>query len=158
MIEGYDTMQVCLNGHKITEYYKSSPEFRQSFCSECGAKTLIACPDCGQEIKGFYHISGVFHTNSPDVPNNCHGCGTAYPWRQQALAAAVEMLQMQIDSIDQESAERIVGSISIDGPRTELESARLKKLMEKLQKPAYDAVVSAVGGIMSESAKRMLGW
>jgi len=28
------------------------------------------------------------------VPNNCQNCGTSYPWRQEAIANAIEVVQM----------------------------------------------------------------
>lgn len=77
----YDTMQVCLNGHQITDRYYEAPEFRQNFCEKCGAETITACPDCGEEIRGYYHVEGVVSVgSSKDVPNYCHECGESYPW------------------------------------------------------------------------------
>lgn len=76
----YDTMQVCLNGHKITDRYYRSPEHRQKFCEKCGEETITECQECGTEIRGYYHVEGVISPSSTDVPEFCHECGAAYPW------------------------------------------------------------------------------
>lgn len=76
--DGYDVMQVCLNGHKITDSY-SKPKFRQSACDECGADTIHKCPNCEVNIKGRYR-GGFAGGPGPDVPDHCHECGEPYPW------------------------------------------------------------------------------
>lgn len=77
----YDTQQVCLNGHQITDNYHRSSEFRRPFCNKCGAKTIHQCPNCGTEIKGCYHVEGMLVIGSPTpVPKFCEKCGTSFPW------------------------------------------------------------------------------
>ena len=78
----YDTMQVCLNGHQITDRYYSQPEHRQDFCEKCGAETIIECPNCEEEIRGYYNVEGVIAPSTTDVPDYCHSCGEAYPWNE----------------------------------------------------------------------------
>lgn len=77
----YETMQVCLNGHLITERFHSSPEHRKKFCDKCGIETIFQCPKCNTDIRGKYIVPGVvaigFRT---PVPKHCHECGTHYPW------------------------------------------------------------------------------
>ena len=77
-----DVMQVCLNGHQITDRYKKSPERRQDFCEKCGSETIIECQNCGEEIQGDYHVEGVIAPSSTEVPDYCHGCGEPYPWNE----------------------------------------------------------------------------
>lgn len=75
-----DIQQVCLNGHQITDSHNSSPEHRQDFCTECGAATITACPECRNPIKGDYITPGVFVACSTPVPEHCEHCGTSFPW------------------------------------------------------------------------------
>jgi len=79
----YDVMQVCLNGHRITENYNRFPEFRKNHCTQCGASTITACQNCGKAIKGDYHIEGVIDLISglTLVPDICENCGKDFPWR-----------------------------------------------------------------------------
>lgn len=76
----YDTMQVCLKGHKITAYYNTQPSGRQNFCDVRGKKTITDCQSCHAKIRGKYHINGVISFNDSKPPTNCHNCGKAYPW------------------------------------------------------------------------------
>ena len=77
----YDSQQVCLNGHQITDAYHASPQFRRDFCGICGAKTIYRCPSCAEEIKGDYHATGVIAVGSATcIPTFCEGCGEKFPW------------------------------------------------------------------------------
>lgn len=77
----HDVQQVCLNGHQITDRYNSSPQFRQSYCSTCGEKTIHQCPECNQTIKGDYQVSGVLAIGfKTEVPTHCENCGKPFPW------------------------------------------------------------------------------
>jgi len=81
----YDIMQVCLNGHLITDTYMRNPEFRKNHCPKCGAETITKCPNCGQPIKGDYHVDGVVFLSgrSTPVPDICEYCGKDFPWRSK---------------------------------------------------------------------------
>lgn len=88
----YDIQQVCENGHQITGAYHCEPENRADFCSECGARTLIACPSCSKEIQG-EEIEQDWHDNwhgtgYAEVPSHCSGCGKPYPWTRGAVSQA----------------------------------------------------------------------
>ena len=79
----YDVMQVCENGHIITENYNKSPQFRKKYCTTCGAKTIHTCPSCGMNIKGEYHVENVISLlgGRSEPPNICEYCGSDFPWR-----------------------------------------------------------------------------
>lgn len=79
----YDTMQVCLNGHKITDCYDTSPEGRMDFCRKCGEKTIFQCQICNEKIRGYHHMSNVVSLLSIPIPSNCHKCGKPYPWKSK---------------------------------------------------------------------------
>ena len=81
----YDVMQVCLNGHKITDSYRNNPQFRQARCDNCGSETIHECPDCGALIRGEYNVAGIADlTPGPDPKEYCHECGEPYPWANEA--------------------------------------------------------------------------
>lgn len=98
----YDVMQVCLNGHKITDSY-SKPQFRQAACDDCGAETIHQCPDCGTTIKGRYS-GGFAPSPGPDVPDHCHNCGEPYPWTDEAG----EFTEVDASVLDSELSERAI--------------------------------------------------
>ena len=79
----YETMQVCLNGHQITDRYNSSPELRRKYCNEYGAETIHQCPNCGTPVRGDYIVPGVLAFSRTPVPKRCHECGQPYPWTER---------------------------------------------------------------------------
>ena len=127
-------MQVCLNGHQITATAATAPAFCKPFCPDCGAETIMACPTCKAAIQGFYHIQGVFSFREPPIPNNCHQCGTAYPWRQAAIANAIEVLQMELEGHDAASIPELVAAASTEVPGTQIAALKLKRILPKIGK------------------------
>ena len=152
---GYDVMQVCLNGHQITDVAETFPHHRKQFCDACGERAIDACPECNAPIQG--HLKGVLSLQSADVPNNCPNCGTAYPWRQGAIANAIEVLQMEMDATDAASVPDLLQMVTIEAPRTQVAALKLKKLLGKLGKPAYDISIHVLSDLMSETAKKTFG-
>jgi len=79
----YDVMQVCVNGHVITDYYNAMPEDREEFCDVCGQKTMVACPKCKSPIRGGLLTMGMPLEGEPaPIPDHCPACGAAYPWKE----------------------------------------------------------------------------
>jgi hypothetical protein len=153
--KGYDVMQVCLNGHQITDAAESLPHQRKQFCPDCGEQTIDACPECNAPIQG--HLRGVLSIRSADIPNNCPNCGTAYPWRLGAIANAIDVVQMEMDAVDAASVPDLVKMVAIEAPRTEVAALKLRKLLGKLGKPTYDICIHVLSDLMSETAKKALG-
>lgn len=84
----YDVMQVCENGHKITAYGKSRPEYLVDRCTKCGAQTITKCKNCGAEIQGYRHHPSVVEMDSSVPPEFCHKCGEPFPWTGKNLLSA----------------------------------------------------------------------
>lgn len=96
----YDTQQVCMNGHQITDSFHRYPEHRRDFCKRCGAKTIHQCQNCGAEIAGDYHVDGVASIGfSTPVPRFCERCGAEYPWA---------------DKLDEDEVVKLDPAISIE--------------------------------------------
>src|SRR5260370_14049575 len=99
-----DVMQVCRNGHVITDLVHACPARGLSHCDRCGAETLDHCLTCGQEILGAVPVPGMFalsgHMRPPDF---CATCGAAFPWAQQAESPAeaspFELLEHFLDRL-----------------------------------------------------------
>lgn len=74
-------MQVCSNGHKITEHFGSDRGQERDFCANCGAPTTTVCPSCETEMLGCKHYPRVVGgCKDLPVPEYCHACGKPYPW------------------------------------------------------------------------------
>ena len=96
----YDVQQVCLNGHQITDNYNGYPEFRETFCSSCGEKTIHKCPECNHSIKGDYHVDGIvdFGGSTP-IPTHCKNCGKEYPWTTRKKQLHKSVSKKEIDPL-----------------------------------------------------------
>jgi hypothetical protein len=79
-----DVMQVCRNGHVITDLLRSSPERGLAHCDRCGATTIERCPTCGQEIAGAIAVPGMQPVGARQPPAYCTDCGAAFPWTQRS--------------------------------------------------------------------------
>jgi hypothetical protein len=79
-----DVMQVCRNGHVITDLLRTCPERTLTHCDRCGADTIDRCPTCGQELPGAFLVPGLQPVGSRQRPQYCAACGVAFPWAKRA--------------------------------------------------------------------------
>lgn len=155
----YDTAQICINGHIITDSYNSSPSLRQDFCSECGAKTIITCQCCGQRINGDYNVSGVICLSGMNkAPNYCHKCGKPYPWTQLSLEATEELLAIE-DSLSADELSYLhenMNSLLVDTPKSKLVATKFKLALGKISSTTASAIKDIIVDIASESVKKII--
>jgi hypothetical protein len=78
-----DVMQVCRNGHVITDLLRSHPEQARTHCDRCGAVTIDHCPTCGHELSGAFVVPGLQPVGVHPAPSYCSACGAAFPWTKQ---------------------------------------------------------------------------
>ncbi|MHA1287166.1 MAG: DUF2321 domain-containing protein [Candidatus Thorarchaeota archaeon] len=154
----YDTAQVCINGHVINYRAKTEPEHNKSYCSECGAKTIISCPKCKAKILGELHSVNYFTLPMHEAPKFCSNCGSPYPWTESGLKAAHDLAN-EIKGISKE--ERKLLNLSIDElvrdtPQTNVAIVRFRKMMSKVGPELYDAFKKILIDIISEAAKRAI--
>lgn len=157
-MDWHDVAQICTNGHCITAYARSSPEFTQNFCKKCGAATVTSCQSCNAEIQGEYHVEGVLGFSEYKVPAFCHDCGKPYPWTKTKLKAARDLAQ-EMENISDEEKEilkKSIDDIVKDMPETSLAATRIKKILSKTGKPAAIAFREILVDIVSETAKKLL--
>jgi len=76
----HDTMQVCRNGHVVTDRLHGCPEGGSTHCIRCGTTTLDRCQTCGQELAGAITIPGLLPIGVRQPPHYCSTCGAAFPW------------------------------------------------------------------------------
>jgi len=75
-----DIMQVCRNGHVVTDRLRSCPEASRYHCERCGATTLHTCPTCGRELPGAILVPDLRPIGPSKPPSCCSTCGAAFPW------------------------------------------------------------------------------
>jgi hypothetical protein len=103
-VGAYDTQQVCLNGHQVTDSFHRRPQDRAKHCAKCGAPTIHQCPACSREIKGDYHSENVVVIGgAPEpVPTHCEECGTPFPWAkgERELSTVVDTGQHAVELLE----------------------------------------------------------
>ena len=105
---GYDVGQVCLNGHVANFLARSQPEHNKNFCSTCGEKTIDQCPQCKTQIRGHYRMPRDISFVPEVAPAFCHNCGKPYPWMEDRLQTAKELLYHD-DKLSLEEREKLWG-------------------------------------------------
>jgi hypothetical protein len=77
--------------------------------------------------------------------------------RQAEMAKLVETLRSGLDTADAEGVAGMVENIVRDTPFTESAAAKLKGILPKLGRSAYDVAVKIITDIASETVKKILG-
>ena len=92
----FDFAQICTRGHVVNDEARTKPEYNESCCSICGAKTIIVCPKCKAPIRGQLILPPNFLIlrDQIDPPLCCHSCGKSYPWRGR-VESRLKWLQTQ---------------------------------------------------------------
>ncbi len=93
-----DVMQVCRNGHVITDLLRTFPERGLSHCDRCGAPTLNCCPTCGGPVPGSIYLPGFVPIGVAQPPQYCAMCGAPFPWAQPAPASPSTDPVLRLDS------------------------------------------------------------
>jgi len=152
-------MQVCLNGHKITDKLRMLPDRGKQHCSDCGAATIIDCQNCKAPIRGYYHLPGVMSTGpGPKVPAFCHECGRPYPWTESRPKAAQQLAE-EVEGLTNEEREKLKASFDDlvrDTPRTTVAATRFKRLATKMGRGAAEGFKAILVDVLSEAAKKLI--
>jgi hypothetical protein len=152
---GYDTAQICLNGHCITDSSIDNPERNEDFCSLCGQPTITACKKCATPIRGYLRDS---YPTPYLIPSFCYKCGAAYPWTETKISVANEMTR-ELDQLSEEEKKQLASSLDDlvrESPKTTLAANRFKKLMTKAGAVAAESFKKVLVDVVSETAKKIL--
>lgn len=154
----YDTAQICMNGHVVNTMAATSPQSNQNHCADCGAQTIMTCPSCNAQIRGYYHVPEVIGFFDYHKPSYCHNCGEAFPWTASSLEAARELAD-ELDNLTKDEKEQLKNSfpdLVKDTPKTTVAETRFKKLMKKAGAGAYEGMKSILADVVSEAVKKSM--
>lgn len=154
MRDGYDVMQVCLNGHVINARFRSRPEKNRTYCPDCGAKTITSCQECNEEITGESTAPSSFVVlgYTDPAPDYCDECGKPHPWTQSKLEAFRELVGST--SLKQDKKKVLSDGIThiiSDTPKTKLICAQFVGIISK-ESPLRSALLD----IATKQAKEFL--
>jgi hypothetical protein len=127
----YCDAQICLQGHvRSSEGYFE----RGERCTKCGAACIDECQYCRAPIRGrLAHAPGQHY----DLPFFCHAaqCGLPYPWMQDKLETARELLyDMENLSLEERGELWDLLNFVMSDPRSDWAPAKTKLIRAKLAK------------------------
>ena len=134
------------------------PQFRKSYCEDCGAPAIYACEKCGWPIAGISEHAWMAGGGPYRRPRYCGECGTALPWTETALKTAKEFT----DNLEELSPEEKIAlkqsldDLTTDTPRTPVAASRFKKLVDKVGPAAGGVLKKAIETVVSEAAKKSI--
>jgi hypothetical protein len=154
-----DVAQICRNGHLILGSLNRFPQFRKSFCTDCGAATINECQTCHWPIEGIGDSAWMGGGGPYRPPKFCEECGTPFPWTETALSAAKEYTD-DLDQLSVEEKTALKGTfddLTSDTPRTPVAANRFKKFIAKVGPVAGGVLQKIVETVATEAAKRSMG-
>jgi hypothetical protein len=121
----YYHAQICPRGHVLSSDGKKELE-RSEHCSLCGNVCLDTCPRCKAPIRG----QDVYLTSPYVRPSFCYHCGHPYPWMEERLQTAKELLDHD-DKLSLDEREKLWDLLQyvMSDPKSDLVPAK-KKLIE----------------------------
>ncbi len=151
--------QICRNGHLVLGSLQELPQFRKSFCEDCGAPTIEQCQTCSWPIAGPGPNAWMGGGGPYKPPRYCGECGKPFPWTETALTAAREYAD-DLDQLSPEEKATLKGTfddLTIDTARTPLAVNRLKKFIAKVGPVAGGVLQKIVETVATEAAKKAMG-
>jgi hypothetical protein len=119
--------QICINGH--LQHCDGSPFDRKAHCSKCGAACIDECLHCKMPLRGAEIHKPVYY----ERPSFCHGCGRPYPWMEDRLRTARELLDHDEKlSLDERNALWNDLQYVMSDPKADLAPAKKKLIDIKL--------------------------
>jgi len=146
----YSEAQICMQGD--VQSSDGLPFDPKAHCPRCGSECIHKCPSCEALIRGQMHAS-----TSYEFPNFCHRCGKPYPWMDDKLKTAKDLMFHDNKLTFEEKKElwdllRYVMS----NPKAELAPAKSKLLSINIQKatePIKDFVTDVIAKYAAEMSK-----
>ena len=151
--------KICLNGHQLS--VQSSRQLDpDEFCQKCGASVISTCQTCEAPIAGWYEPDDIayFGPRDADKPSYCKKCATPFPWTEQILNNAIELISLD-DALSKEDKQLIktaIPDLLVDTPRTKLAEAKFKKVFPKVSGFVKDSMYNLLVDVLSETAKKSL--
>jgi len=118
---------------------------------KCDSKCIHKCPSCHTPIQGQMRSSGA----NDECPSFCHRCGTAYPWMEDKLRTAKDLL-FRDDKLTYEDKKELWDLLKyvMSNPKAELAKGKSKLIMIKIQKAA-EPIEDFVADVITKYAVEM---
>lgn len=152
----YRTAQICENGHVLTSDFTNTDK-EVSFCPECGAKTITACPRCGKSIRGNGVYANIAVTSPYRRPSYCHACGKPYPWTERAISRAEQIMDAsELSVIEKNEIISSLEQIASDSPGARISAEKVKEASDRIGGILGKSLVEITVGIGSKVIGKIL--
>lgn len=147
----HSNAQICLNGH--VQHCDGSPFDSEEHCTRCGAACIDECPHCKEPIRG----DKLYRPLGYSLPQFCHRCGGAYPWMQERLKTAQDLLDHD-DKLTPEDRESLWDDLKYvtSDPKAPLVPAKRKLIgirLEKAKPYVREFVLDLIAKTIAEVSK-----
>jgi hypothetical protein len=144
--------QICQNGHVQSSDGKN-PVSKGEHCQRCGSPIIVHCPHCNAPIRG----QDVFLAADYARPSFCYKCGQPYPWQEDRLNTARELLYHD-DKLTQDDREKLWDLLKevMSNPTDDLVPAKRRLIDFKLAKAGQmtkDLLTDLIAKTMAEIIK-----
>lgn len=149
----YEKATICLNGHTVSD----TKDNYIDYCSRCGKETVSSCSNCSKPIRGLYVLPDVFGF-SYTKPSYCFKCGHAFPWTEQLLNNAIELVSLdeELSENDKEIIKNALPDLIIETPSTPVATAKYKKFVPKAASYVQEGLRNLLVDVVSETAKKSI--
>jgi hypothetical protein len=144
--------QICMTGH--VRQCDGDTFNSEEYCKECGSPCIDACPQCKEPIRGtlLYQPASDYQR-----PSFCHACGRAYPWLEERLKTARELLYHD-DQLTEDDRQSLWPDLQyvMSNPKADLVPAKRKLIDIKLGKATQwvrEAVLDLTAKTIAEMTK-----
>jgi hypothetical protein len=143
--------QICLQGHVL--HCDGMSFDSKTHCTKCGAPCIDECPGCGEPIRG---VQMNRPTAGYSRPQFCHSCGRPYPWMEDRLRTARELLEHD-DKLSIDDRNNLWDDLQyvMSDPKADLVPAK-KKLIEIRLGKATEYVREAILDLIAKIAAEVL--
>jgi hypothetical protein len=77
--------------------------------------------------------------------------------RRAAMASLVRTIQAELDPEEAAAVPAVIEQVTAETPFTRQAAERLRAMLSKLSKPAYDLAVKIISDVGAATVKRLLG-
>lgn len=144
--------QICLKGHVQSSDGKN-PVAKGEHCQQCGSAIIVSCPHCDAPIRG----RDLYLTTEYLRPSFCYKCGRPFPWQEERLQVARELLYHD-DKLTQDDRNKLWDLLKdvMSNPTDDLAPAKRKLIDLSLSKAGQvtrDILTNLIAKTIAEIVK-----
>ena len=150
----YYPAEICLNGHVISACETGI----ETYCSDCGSKTISQCPSCNTPIRGDFNDEYTVFIQKYNAPAYCYACGNPFPWTKSQIEAITELIEFDEQlSVDKKSyMSNNIDALTTDNPKTKVVATKFKFYLSEAANATGNAIKDILVDIISETAKKII--